>query len=104
MIAYLGLLPKTTEDDNFFINLVVQDKNDNVPKVAKERLINNDDGQSIVQSEFYESFKDEILVILQKEKTQPLSQNISLLPYDQIKETYLKRTYKTVENDFAGNN
>lgn len=98
-IAYLSLLPKTTEDDNFYINLVVQDKNDNVPKVAKEWLINNEDGHSIVLSEFYESFKDEISGILQKEKTQLLSQNLSLLPYDQIKETYLKRTYKTVEND-----
>lgn len=98
-IAYLSLLPKTTEDDNFYINLVVQDKHDNVPKVAKEWLINNEDGQSIVLSEFYESLKGEISGILQKEKTQPLSQNLSLLPYDQIKETYLKRTYKTIEND-----
>lgn len=98
-IAYLSLLPKTTEDDNFYINLVVQNRNDSVPTVAKEWLINNDDGHSIVLAEFYENFKDEILEILHKEKIQPLNQKLSLLTYDQIKETYLKRTYKTIGND-----
>lgn len=98
-IAYLSLLPKTTEDDSHYINLVVQDKSDNIPKVAKEWLINNDDGQSIVLSEFYESFKDEILVILEKEETKPLGQKLSLLSYDQMKETSLKRIFKTTEHD-----
>ena len=98
-IAYLSLLPKTTEDDNSYINLVVQNKNDNIPTVAKEWLINNDDGESTVLAEFYESFKDEILGILEKEKTQPLNQKLSLLPYEQMKETSLKRIFKTSEND-----
>ena len=98
-IAYLSLLPKTTEDDSHYINLVIQDKSDNIPKVAKEWLINNDDGQSIVLSEFYESFKDEILVILEKEKTKPLGQKLSLLSYDQMKETSLKRIFETTEHD-----
>ena len=95
----MSLLPKTTEDDNSYINLVVQNKNDNIPTVAKEWLINNDDGESTVLAEFYESFKDEILGILEKEKTQPLNQKLSLLPYEQMKETSLKRIFKTSEND-----
>lgn len=76
-----------------------QDKFDNIPKVAKEWLINNDDGQSIVLSEFYESFKDEILVILEKEKTKPLDQKLSLLSYDQMNETSLKRIFESTEHN-----
>lgn len=98
-IAYLNLLPKTSEDDNFYINLVIQNKTDNIPKIAKEWLINNEDGNSIILAEFYENYKDEILEILHKEKIQLLNKNLSLKPYGQIEDTYFKSTYRNIEND-----
>ena len=98
-IVYLNLLPKTSEDDNFYINLVIQNKTDNIPKIANEWLINNEDGNSIILAEFYENYKDEILEILHKEKIQLLNKNLSLKPYGQIEDTYFKSTYRNIEND-----
>lgn len=98
-IVYLNLLPKTSEDNHFYINLVIQNKSDNIPKIAKEWLINNEEGNSIILAEFYENYKDEILEILHKEKIELLNKNLSLKPYGQIEDTYFTSMYKTIEND-----
>lgn len=98
-ITYLNLLPKTSEDDNYYIHLIVQSWNNGKPKTLKKWTINNESGNLISLQDFYEGYIDEIREILKKEEISFVNQKISFIPYkkDNI---ILTSTYKNVENEF----
>lgn len=98
-ITYLNLLPKTSEDDNYYIHLIVQSWNNGKPKTLKKWTISNESGNIISLKDFYDSYKDEISEILKKEEILFTNQNISFKPYkkDSI---IITNTYKNGENRF----
>lgn len=98
-IAYLNLLPKTTEDDIYNINLVIQNLDSNVPTVAKKWTINNESGEVIILADFYENYKNVIKEIFDREGIMFLQKKLSFKIYDQIKDVIIKSKYKKGGND-----
>lgn len=98
-LTYLNLLPKTSEDNNYYIQLVAQDRDHGEPEIVKTWTINNESDNIISLKGFYKSYKDEIAGIL-KEKRIPISkQRISFSPYHRVKDIVIKNTYKNTGNE-----
>lgn len=98
-ITYLNLLPKTSEDDNYYIHLIVQSWNNGKPKTLKKWTINNESGNILSLEDFYNSSIDEISGILKKEEILFINQKISFKNYkkDNI---IITCTYKNGKNEF----
>lgn len=89
-IIYLNLLPKTTEDDNYYIHLISQDLDNNF-KIEKEWTINEESGNQFKLEDFYKNHKNEIVNIFKKNELQlQLIKKNSLKSYDQIKNIDIK--------------
>ncbi|WP_426475813.1 hypothetical protein [Chryseobacterium balustinum] len=99
-IAYLNLLPKTSEDDNYYIHLVIQNWDNDSPKIAKKWTINNQSGDMIILSDFYENYKDEISELFKNEGIVLLNQKPSFKSYNQVSNINIKSTYKNANDEF----
>ncbi len=98
-LTYLNLLPKTSEDNNYYIQLVTQDRDHSEPEIVKTWTINNESGNIISLKGFYKSYKDEIAGILKEEGIPVSKQSISFRSYHQVKDIVIKNTYKNTGNE-----
>ncbi|REC60670.1 hypothetical protein DRF65_19700 [Chryseobacterium pennae] len=96
-LSYLNLLPKTTEDDSYTIHLIIQDLKDNSFKIAKQWVIDLDNSDSNILTDFYKKNKVEIAKIFKNENLSFLSDKISFNSYDAIKNIQLKYNYENTE-------
>ncbi|WP_347219123.1 hypothetical protein [Chryseobacterium sp.] len=99
-LSYLNLLPKTTEDDSYTIHLIIQDLKDNSFKIAKQWVIDLDNSESNILTDFYKKNKREIIEIFKIENLSFLNDKISFNSYDTIKEINLK--YDDENNELKG--
>lgn len=98
-LTYLNLLPKTSEDNNYYIQLVAQDWGHSEPEIVKTWTINDESGNIISLKDFYKSYKDEIASILKEERIPISRQRISFRPYHRVKDIVIKNTYKNIGNE-----
>lgn len=96
-LSYLNLLPKTTEDNSYIIHLIIQDLKDNSFKIAKQWVIELDNSDSSILTDFYEKNRVEIAKIFKNENLTFLSDKISFNSYDAIKDIHLKYDYENTE-------
>jgi hypothetical protein len=76
-ISYLYQLPKTTEDDDLFIQLIIQDLDSNKLTIVKDWVIDSSNENRICG--FFESKKEDILNHLKNNKLKYNEENIEII-------------------------